>query len=190
MLTPKYPKAKNVYRKSIYFRCHHRTRYQKTMNAREVLEKTPHHRFKNTDCPFSLSLKFKRDSTGDEFPVVLCIEWDHNHPVSSLQALSFKDIPDDVSSYILDLFERGFTPGLAYKEFYKSIKEKATSDKDLHLVLSDRSKFPRRNDYNFLYTEYHRSKYGTLDMSTMFYTLQSKLYVIIISNLLSSEFYL
>ena len=42
MLTPKYPKAKNVHRKSICFRCHHRTRYQKTMNAKEVLEKTPH----------------------------------------------------------------------------------------------------------------------------------------------------
>ena len=34
MLTPKYPKAKNVHHKSIYFRCHHRTRYQKTMNAK------------------------------------------------------------------------------------------------------------------------------------------------------------
>ena len=40
MLTPKYPKAKNVHHKSIYFRYHHRTRYQKTMNAKEVLDNT------------------------------------------------------------------------------------------------------------------------------------------------------
>ena len=42
MLTPKHPKDKNVHHKSIYFRCHHSTRYQKTMNAKEVLDNTPH----------------------------------------------------------------------------------------------------------------------------------------------------
>ena len=41
----------------------------------------------------------------------------------------------NVSSYILDLFKRGFTPGLAYKVFDKYTKENATPDKDLHIVL-------------------------------------------------------
>ena len=42
MLTPKYPTPKNVHHKSIYFRYHHRTRYQNTMNAKEVLDNTRH----------------------------------------------------------------------------------------------------------------------------------------------------
>ena len=50
----------NQYSRYVYLRCHHNTRYQGTMNSKETLKNKPSKRFKNTDCPFTMTLKFKK----------------------------------------------------------------------------------------------------------------------------------
>lgn len=54
---------KNKFERYVYLRCQHNTRYHGTMNAKAVMRANPSKRFKNTDCPFSLILKFKKDAT-------------------------------------------------------------------------------------------------------------------------------
>ena len=166
-LTPKYSGNKSAFEKLVYFRCHHNTRHQPTMNSKNVLLSKPSKRFKNTDCPFSLVLKFK-SNTNDGYNCLLEFEWIHNHPVKSLQSLSSKDIRKDVATEINDLFEKGYTPGLAYREFLREVKSCTTNDLEFHKQICDRSNFPRRTDYNYLYTEYNRSKYGTQSTNAMF----------------------
>ena len=171
-LTPKYPGEKSLYKRSVYFRCHHNTQYQGTMNSKTKIMSRPSQRFKNTDCPFSLVIKYKRCE--DEYNCILELEWTHNHPVNSLQSLSFKDIKPSILSEIYQLYEKGFTPGLAYREFWRKTKESHENEIDFHKFISDRCIFPRRTDYNYLYTEYHRSKYGTQNTSKMFEKLHGK----------------
>ena len=115
-LTPKIPSKGNVYEKMHYFRCHHKTHYENTMNHIKVARQKPSKRFKNTYFPFSLCVRIKRETPSSKFSAILDIEYNHNHPVQSLQSLSFRDISDDVSNRIKQLFERGFTPGLVYRE--------------------------------------------------------------------------
>ena len=66
--------AKNVYKKVIYLRCHHNTRYQNTMNSKKLQKEKPSKRFKNTDCPFTMSLKFKKDTNEIRFNCNLELE--------------------------------------------------------------------------------------------------------------------
>ena len=110
--------TKNVFVEYKYFRCHHNTRYQPTMNFRHILVEKPFIRFKNKDCPFSLILKFRRDKNAD-FNCMLVMEWTHNHPINSLQSLSYKQISKQVRDQIFDYFEKGLTPGLAYREHWR-----------------------------------------------------------------------
>ena len=104
-LTPKYPGNKSAFDKLVYFRYHHNTRHQPTMNSKNILLSKPSKRFKNTDCPFSMVLKFQ-SNINDGYNCLLEIEWTHNHPVNSLQSLSFKDIRKDVATKINELFEK------------------------------------------------------------------------------------
>ena len=171
-LTPKFLSTKNRYSKYSYYRCHHKTRYLETMNPREVLISRPSKRFKNTDCPFSLVLRFKRPTEEEnEFTATLDIEWTHNHPVQALQALSFKDIPDEVSEEVKSMFTRSYSPGTAYREFMSKIRQSVIDELEFHQAIADRSIVPRR-DFNFLYKEYNQTKHGTKDMSSMFENLK------------------
>ena len=133
--------TKNEYYKHTYFRCHHNTRYQPTMPVRDVLNRKVSSRIKNTNCPFSLVLKYKIES--DEFPIVIQVDWEHNYSVSSLAFLSFKDIPEEVSTSIKNLFKHGYTPALAYREFLRKKREENRCEMQLLLIMSDRSKVPR-----------------------------------------------
>ena len=79
-----------------YYRCHHNTRYQKTMDAADVLSRNPSKRIKNTNCRFSLVIKLLKVPT-TTYNALVYIEWNHNHSVTALQTLSFKDIPFEVN---------------------------------------------------------------------------------------------
>ncbi|XP_066926380.1 uncharacterized protein [Clytia hemisphaerica] len=162
----------NIYREMVYLRCHFKTRYQGTMNGNKIKKQNPSKRFRNTECPFTLALKFKSDET-IHLNCDLEMEWNHNHPTKSLQALSYQDIHKTTRTNIFDLFDKGFTPGLAYREIWRLAKEACSDETELHKYVSNRSHFPRRTDYNQLYTEYHRMKFGTKDMESMFDILNS-----------------
>ena len=156
--SPQMLSAKNRYTEAFYFRCHHKTRCQSTMSPMEVLKKHPSQRMKNTNCPFSLVCKLKR--TEEEYPCVVTLEWNHNHPIQALQSLSFRDIPQNVLEEINQMYENGYTPGLAYKEFTKLVMKGSKDELEFHIRLADRSTVPRRRDFNNLFTEFNKKKYG------------------------------
>ena len=119
------------------------------MNPSEVLNKNPSRRLKN-NCPFIISIKFKRDKSSE-----LEMVWTHNHPVKVLRSLSFSDINGLTSQRIKELFEKGYSPSLAYKESIRELRLQCESDMDFHIKMSDRSRMQRRND--FVFSFFHRS---------------------------------
>ena len=171
-LSPTYPSEKNEYSVCLYYRCEHKTGHQPSMNPKEVLRKKPSKRLKNTNCPFSMVFKLKRIQSN--FPCLIDLEWNHNHPVQALQALSFKDISLDIRDRIKGMFENGYTPGLAYKELFKTLKSRCSDEIELHQNMADRSKIPMRRDFNKLYTEFKSLKYGSKNLATMFAKLKTK----------------
>ena len=64
------------------------------------------------------------------------------------------------------------TPGLAYRELLQEIKQISANDVELHRNLADRSKMPRRRDFNNLFTEFHRKQFGTKNIEAMFKNLE------------------
>ena len=159
--------GRNPYQMFKYFRCHHNTRYGPTMNPNEVLIAKPHKRFKNTNCKFSLIARLPRND-GEYYGSEIEIEWNHNHPTNSLHALSFKEIPDEVVETIKGMFSNGLLPGAAHKEFMRRLRSECKDDLEYHLKLADRSRVPRRADFNTIYVSFNKSKYGTKNLKTMF----------------------
>ena len=172
-VSPRHLSDKNMYSVAYYYRCQHKTRYQATMNPKEVIAAKPSKRLKNTDCPYSLTVKLRKVS--DEYPCEMDLEWNHNHPVDALQSLSFKDVAKNVTQKIKQMFENGYTPALAYNEFIKGIKQECSDSLEFHLKLADRSKVPSRRDFNNLFTEYKRSKYGSKNLTEMFKVLENRI---------------
>ena len=59
-----------------------------------------------------MTLKIEKDK--NELPCIINIEWDHNHPIDSLQVNSFKDISPKTAAKVRELFENGYSPGKIY----------------------------------------------------------------------------
>ena len=138
-----------------YYRCQHNTRNPNTRDAKKIITERPCKRFKNTDCPFMLSVKVLQKPE-DEYACIIEAEWNHNHTTVALQVIGFKDIPEEVVEHIKVLFKSGLTPGMAYREHKKELRARCKSELVYHHVLADRSKAPRRRDFNALYEEYNR----------------------------------
>ena len=147
-VSPRVLSEKNIYDVCYYYRCHHKTQYQPTMSTGRIRCEKPSKRVKNTNCPFSLSIKFRNEIIGDQPPGRIELEWNHNHTVASAQALTFKDISAESKEKIKTMFENGYTPALAYREFLKGIRKEVNGDLELHSYLADRSKAPSRRDFN------------------------------------------
>lgn len=157
-------KESKCYKFIHYYRCHHNTRNIKTKGA---FEKNPFKRVKNTNCPFRLIVKAERDPNG-EFDAFIELMWNHNHATKSMHVLSFKDISDCSKEKIRLLFERGLLPGSAYKELLRQLKSECSSDVEYHLRLSDRSIVPRRHDFNAIYGQFTKEKFGTGNIQEMY----------------------
>ena len=99
--------AKSGYEVNKTFRCHHNTRYDGTKDSVRILKEKPAKRFKNTSCPFKMVVKKVKSNVAHPFSVTL--EWNHNHPVNSLEAWNFKDIPPNVVEEVNSIYERGLT---------------------------------------------------------------------------------
>ncbi|XP_066927559.1 uncharacterized protein [Clytia hemisphaerica] len=168
-LTPRTPGKGSPYKKILYYRCQHRTRNQSTMNISELSQKKVGRRVQNTNCPFNLSVSLLKSFDQNEPSSIIDIEHNHNHSVSCLQSLTFRDISEETAGKVKQLFERGLTPGLAYRELIQDIKVKSRDDLEFHTNMADRSQMPRRNDFNNLYTQFHREKFGTEDIEAIIY---------------------
>ena len=158
--TPRKPGERSEYAFIYYYRCHHKTYNQRSMNSARIIREKPSRRQKNTDCPYSLIFKLKKDSDAD-FPCELDVEYNHNHPTQAGQTFPFEDIPKEMVDRIFTLFALSYTPGSAYKEILKSLRNECSNDVEFHEKMSHRSKIPRRGDFNQLYTQYKIKKYGS-----------------------------
>lgn len=169
---------KSIYSERAFYRCYHDTRYEKTRDVKSILEKKPTKRFRNTFCPFQLSVKIlKRDSNEqpDPFRCTINIEHKHNHPVNSLHALSFKSISEETQNDIKMLFQSGMTASQAYAEFLSEFRRKCATDLEFHRKKADRSCCPRRFDFNVLYAKFCVEQFGGKNGPEMFKLLEEKI---------------
>ena len=142
------------------YRCHHDTRYEKTRETEAVLIHNPFKRFQNTNCKFQMTFKVLKNHLLDSFPCSVHIENCHNHNINSLEALSFRMLTDDIKTEINGHFSSGLTPSQAYSEFVRNLRHKSEDDLHFHVNKADRSKCPRRRDFNFLYAKYCADHFG------------------------------
>ena len=103
-----------MYRERVYYRCYHDTRYEKTREGKVVLENNPGKRFRNTYCPFQLSFKVKKCVVDEEHSCNILLEYKHNHPVNSLEAVSFRSLDQQVKETICTMFESGMSASQAF----------------------------------------------------------------------------
>ncbi|XP_066917456.1 uncharacterized protein [Clytia hemisphaerica] len=101
--------------------------------------------------------------------------YEHNHPVNSLEALSFKRISEEILIEVLNLFEKGNTPSQAYQEFLRTLKLHCEDQIKFHLSKADRSKCPRRRDFNSLYIKFCKEKFGGKNGADMFEKLEERI---------------
>ena len=64
--------------------------------------------------------------------------------------------------------------GLAHREYLRQLRNKSKDDLEYHKWKSDRSICPRRQDFNRMYGDYCKSKYGEKNGSRMFDTLRER----------------
>ena len=57
-----------------------------------------------------------------DYPCTIDLEWNHNHPIHSLEAVSFKPISDDVANDVKSYFAKGMSPSVAYNKFIKDLR--------------------------------------------------------------------
>ena len=174
---------KSIYFERIIYRCHHDTRYEKTRESKTLLTEKPMKRFRNTYCPFQMSIKVLKTCIGDSsFKCIILLEHTHNHSIKSLHALSFKCVSIETTSTINSLFASGMTPSQAYTEFIQNFRSSCIDDLDFHLKKADRSNCPRRTDFNALYIKFCEEHFGSRSGVEMFSLLEEK-----IANLKKSE---
>jgi hypothetical protein len=80
--------AKSGYELNKTFRCHHNTRYDGTEDSVRVLSEKPAKRFKNTCCPFKMTVKKVKGDVAHPFSIML--EWNHNPPSEFITSLEFQ----------------------------------------------------------------------------------------------------
>ena len=91
-------------------RCHHETRYGPTSDHIAVQKKKPGKRFKNTSCPYVMSIKLYKNWV--DYPSEVRIDFLHNHDLDSLEVTSFKDLKREIMCKIIQFFEDGLSPGI------------------------------------------------------------------------------
>lgn len=72
----------------------------------------------------------------------------HKLPINSFEALSFKMVSDEVKKEANSLFLNNLIP---CNKFLQNLKKDYENNLNFHLQKFDRSKCPRRRDFNSLY---------------------------------------
>ena len=168
-------KPKSIYNIKAIYRCHHDTRYEGTREVNNLLTQKPFKRFRNTNCPFQMTFKVLKDINTVGLNCNVFIEHNHNHAVSSLEARSFRMLSDEIKMEIETLFSSGFTPSQAYNEFLKNLQSNSDNELQFHLNKADRSKCPRRRDFNSLYIKYCHQIFGGRNGVEMFDKLEERI---------------
>ena len=80
------------------------------------------------------------------------------------------------------LFSSGLTPSQVYNEFLKNSQRNSEDELNFHLKKADRSKCPRKRDFNLLYIKYCHEKFGGRNGAEMFDKLEERINEFMESN--------
>ena len=158
------------YYERTYLKCHHKTSHVPTMNPNDKLQINPAAIFKNTSCPFSLVIRRRPDNT-----CMVNLNYEHNHSVTSLQVLSFRDLSLEVKDKIVQLFKLGYPPSKAYHEYIRELNSKYPGS-TFQQIAADRYILPKRHDFNNLYDSYVTELYGQRNSVGIYNKLKGKIY--------------
>ena len=120
-------------------------------------------------------MKIKRDVDEGDYPCDMVIEHLHNHPIQSLEVISFRSISENVVNKVTSLFEAGLTPSNAYHEFVQDLRRECESELKFHLRKADRSICPRRRDFNTMYATFCKDLFGGKNGEAIFSQLEHKI---------------
>ena len=87
------------------------------------------------------------------------LEHRHNHAINSLDALSFKMLSDEVRKEVNSLFLNNLTPSQVHNEFLLNLRKDCEDDLNFNLQKVDRSKCPRRRNFNSFYIKYSQKHF-------------------------------
>ena len=113
------------------FTCQHNTRSKSTSWKKDK-------RCKSTNCTFSLSVKLLSTTSHHikQFPDQKCqikFENIHNHHVSTLQALNYRDILETMKEKVCQLFSANYTPAIALTKMRNDLRDATESKADYEL---------------------------------------------------------
>ena len=84
-------------------------------------------------------------------PAVLKVMFNHNHPLSSAHALSFRPISPETKELFLELFRKGHTAASAHHWHETKLYLDGCEDQ---IILDDRAINPTKSDISRLYAQY------------------------------------
>ncbi|XP_064622685.1 uncharacterized protein LOC135484914 [Lineus longissimus] len=129
---------------------------------------------KNTKCSATMTISVKRIEKGrcrskdahlQIFPMIVNMNFIHNHLLNSADALRHRDVSEEVTKKFLTMFEAGHSPSSAL-ELHKYDMQIDHQD-DFIFASADRAKIP---DLQWCYRLYHtiaKKAYGNSDLNMM-----------------------
>ena len=132
-----------------------------------MLDRNLFKRFRNTNCSFQITFKVLRNNE-NYFSCYVFFEHCHYDAVNSRKTLSFKMFSIEIKIEIEALFSRGIAPSRAFNEFLRNLQSNSEDELNFHLRKDDRSKCPRRRDFNSSYIKCcqaeFRGKYAAINL--------------------------
>ena len=141
-------------------------------------------RKKKVDCPSSLKLtvtvppkhSYPKNKSLEPFlcthPTILKISFNHNHPIQSAHALSFRPISNETKQMIFDYFRKGHTASSAHHWHETKLFLDSAEDQS---ALVDRDKNPTKTDFSRLFEEWRKCELGPDNGKPMFDHLQTEI---------------
>lgn len=135
-------------------------------------------RQKKTDCPsvlkFTVAIPTKKDRYASvdylvTHPTVLHITHNHNHPIESAHALSFRPIDPETKESFFKLFRMGHSASSAYHWHETKLFLDGGEDQ---LLLADRATNPTKSDISRLYEDWRKKELGADNGKELFDKLE------------------
>ena len=122
-------------------------------------------RQKKTECPSRLTLRVysKRPTVVQKLPLSdhLCevdLTYDHDHPIDSAHALSFRDVSEETREAFYEYFKSGHSAASARHKHELCLQFSSSNTSLVETLLADRSTNPNVQDHVY----FQRGKLNTL----------------------------
>lgn len=129
-------------------------------------------RQKKTNCPsrlkFTVLVPPKKKRLASH-PAILEVTYNHNHPIESAHALSFRPINPEVKETFFKLFRKGHSAASAFHWHETKLFLDGGEDQ---LLLADRATNPTKPDISRLYDEWRKTELGADNGKQLFDKLE------------------